>query len=129
MDRRRRTPANLTPEEWEEFLSHFERRKLALGDCGRAYGTDCIHEHACVRCPVLIVGPAEKLRLEQIRNNLNDRIAEAEREGWLGDVEQLGVSLAATEEKIAQIEAQQRRKESPAFLGIPAFDQISGRTS
>ncbi|WP_257153620.1 site-specific integrase [Streptomyces lunaelactis] len=49
----------VTPEEWDEFLSHFERRKLALGDCGRAYGTDCIHEHACVRCPVLIVGPTE----------------------------------------------------------------------
>ena len=30
-----RTP---TDEEWEEFLGHFERRKLALGDCGRAYG-------------------------------------------------------------------------------------------
>ncbi|WP_086708501.1 site-specific integrase [Streptomyces antimycoticus] len=119
----------VTPEEWDEFLGHFERRKLALGDCGRAYGTDCIHEHACVRCPVLIVGPTEKPRLEQIRNNLNDRIAEAEREGWLGDVEQLGVSLVATEEKIAQIEVQRRRKESPTFLGIPAFDQVAGRTS
>ncbi|MGH3409093.1 MAG: hypothetical protein ACRDRJ_42330 [Streptosporangiaceae bacterium] len=38
-----RTP---TDAEWEEFLGHFERRKLALGDCGRAYGTSCIHEHA-----------------------------------------------------------------------------------
>ncbi|WP_406491875.1 site-specific integrase [Streptomyces sp. NBC_00846] len=119
----------VTPEEWDEFLSHFERRKLALGDCGRAYGTDCIHEHACVRCPVLIVGPTERPRLEQIRSNLNDRIAEAEREGWLGDVEQLGVSVAATEEKIAQIDAQLRRKESPVFLCIPALDQIAGRTS
>ena len=27
-----RTP---TDEEWEEFLGHFERRKVALGDCGR----------------------------------------------------------------------------------------------
>ena len=25
-----------TDGEWEEFLGHFERRKLALGDCGRA---------------------------------------------------------------------------------------------
>lgn len=38
-----RTP---TEEEWEEFLGHFQRRKLALGDCGRAYGTSCIHEHS-----------------------------------------------------------------------------------
>jgi hypothetical protein len=38
-----RTP---TDAEWDEFLGHFERRKVALGDCGRAYGTSCIHEHA-----------------------------------------------------------------------------------
>jgi hypothetical protein len=37
-----RTP---TDEEWEEFLGHFERRRVALGDCGRAYGTSCVHEH------------------------------------------------------------------------------------
>ena len=39
-----------TDEEWEEFLGHFQRRRLALGDCGRAYGTSCIHEHSCIRC-------------------------------------------------------------------------------
>ena len=39
-----RTPDD---EEWEEFLGHFERRRVALGDCGRAYGTSCIHEHSC----------------------------------------------------------------------------------
>jgi len=33
-----------TDSEREEFLGHFERRRLALGDCGRAYGTSCIHE-------------------------------------------------------------------------------------
>jgi hypothetical protein len=40
-----RTP---TDEEWEEFLGHFERRKLSLGTCGRSYATPCIHEHACL---------------------------------------------------------------------------------
>lgn len=45
-----RTP---TDEEWEEFLGHFERRRVALGDCGRAYATPCIHEHSCLRCPLL----------------------------------------------------------------------------
>jgi len=35
-----RTP---TDAEWDEFLGHFERRKVALDDCGRAYGTPCIH--------------------------------------------------------------------------------------
>ena len=37
-----RTP---TEAEWEEFLGHFQRRKVELGDCGRAYGTACHHEH------------------------------------------------------------------------------------
>ncbi|MFI5741347.1 tyrosine-type recombinase/integrase [Streptomyces anulatus] len=111
----------VTSEEWEEFLGHFERRKLALGDCGRAYGTDCVHEHACIRCPVLIVKSDERARLVDIRQNLTDRIAEAEREGWLGDVEGLSVSLAATEEKIAQIDAREERKMSPTFLGIPSI--------
>lgn len=58
----------VTPEEWDEFLGHFERRKLALGDCGRAYGPDCAHEHACVRCPVLIVHASERPRLVEIRD-------------------------------------------------------------
>ena len=38
-----RTP---TEPEWQEFLGHFQRRKVELGDCGRAYGTACHHEHA-----------------------------------------------------------------------------------
>lgn len=28
-----------TDEEWEEFLGHFERRKVSIGACGRAFGT------------------------------------------------------------------------------------------
>ena len=35
-----------TDAEWAEFTGHFERRKVALGDCGRSYDTPCIHEHA-----------------------------------------------------------------------------------
>jgi hypothetical protein len=34
-----------TDSEWQEFLGHFERRKVALGTCGRSYATPCIHEH------------------------------------------------------------------------------------
>lgn len=119
----------VTPEEWQEFLGHFERRKLALGECGRAYGTDCAHEHACIRCPVLIVDFADMPRMVEIRDNLAARIEEAEREHWLGEVEGLSVSHAAAEEKIAQLEARQSRKESPVFLGIPSFEQIVARTS
>ncbi|WP_328335791.1 site-specific integrase [Streptomyces sp. NBC_00455] len=119
----------VTAEEWEEFLGHFERRKLALGDCGRAYGTDCVHEHACVRCPLLIVSPSERPRLIEIRDNLSDRIAEAEREGWRGEVEGLKVSLAAAEEKIAQLDSRRERRNSPIFLGIPALEQVAARAT
>ena len=35
-----------TDEEWQEFLGHFERRKVSTGTCGRPFGTPCIHEHA-----------------------------------------------------------------------------------
>ncbi|WJV44526.1 site-specific integrase [Streptomyces flavofungini] len=119
----------VTPEEWDEFLGHFERRKLALGECGRAYGSDCVHEHACVRCPVLIVSPAERPRLVEIRDNLSDRIAEAQREGWLGEVEGLSTSLAAAREKIGQLDRQQEGRASQVFIGIPTFDQIVARAS
>jgi hypothetical protein len=43
-----RTP---TDAEWAEFVGHFQRRKVAIGDCGRSYETACIHEHSCAaRC-------------------------------------------------------------------------------
>jgi hypothetical protein len=74
-----RTP---TEEEWDQFLAHFEKRKLSTGICARAFGTPCIHEHACIRCSLLRPDPAQRTRLEEIRANLHDRIAEAEREGW-----------------------------------------------
>jgi hypothetical protein len=44
---------DVTDDEWDEFLAHFEKRKVELGTCGRAYATPCIHEHACLRCPLL----------------------------------------------------------------------------
>jgi len=93
-----------TDEEWEEFLGHFERRKVSIGTCARAFSTPCIHEHACVRCPMLWPDPAQKNRLVEIRDNLTARITEAEREGWLGDVEGLQISLAGAHEKLSQID-------------------------
>ena len=68
-----------TDEEWEEFIGHFQRRKVALGDCGRAYGTSCIHEHTCIRCPLLRTDPAQRPRLRRSRDNLLARIDEAHR--------------------------------------------------
>ena len=92
-----------TDEEWQEFLGHFERRKVSIGTCARAFSTPCIHEHACVRCPMLWPDPAQKPRLVEIRDNIVARIAEAEHEGWLGETEGLHVSLAGAEEKLAQM--------------------------
>lgn len=109
-----------TDEEWQEFLGHFERRKVSIGACGRAFGTPCIHEHACVRCPMLWPDPAQRDRLVEIRDNLLARIAEAEREGWIGEVEGLQVSLAGAEGKLAQLD---RRPSNSGVvdLGIPTI--------
>ena len=110
-----RTP---TDEEWDEFLGHFERRKLSLGTCGRAYGTSCIHEHSCIRCPLLRPDPGQRPRLIQIRDNLIDRIAEARTEGWLGEVDGLQVSLNAARNKITQLDARARRR-TPVQIRMP----------
>ena len=62
-----RTP---TDAEWQEFLGHFEHRKVSLGTCGRSYATPCIHEHSCLRCPLLRPDPAQRRRLVDVRDNL-----------------------------------------------------------
>ncbi len=63
--------------------------------------------------------PAQHDRLVEIRDNLIARIAEAEREGWLGEVEGLRVSLAGAEDKLAQID-RRRDNRTVVDLGIPA---------
>ena len=37
-----RTP---TEEEWDAFLAHFEKRKVSVGTCARAFASPCVHEH------------------------------------------------------------------------------------
>ena len=118
-----------TEQEWEEFLGHFERRRVALGDCGRAYGTSCIHEHSCIRCPLLRIDPAQRPRLEAIRVNLATRIAEAEREGWRGEAEGLKVSLAAADAKLTQLDVLAARRAATIDLGLPAYRDIAARTA
>ena len=107
-----------TDAEWAEFLGHFERRKVATGTCGRAFSTPCIHEHSCLRCSMHWPDPAQRPRIAEIRDNLTARITEAEREGWLGEVEGLKVSLAGAEDKRAQID--RRTHAAPVDLGLPA---------
>jgi DNA-binding protein WhiA len=120
-----RTP---TDAEWDELLGQFERRKLALGDCGRAYGTSCQHEHSCVRCPVLRVDPAQRHRLAEIRDNLTVRIAEAKQAGWVGEADGLAVSLAAAEDKLSQIDARIARA-GAVYLSLPSFPDIVARSA
>jgi integrase len=109
-----------TDEEWSEFLGHFERRKVSIGTCARAFSTPCIHEHACVRCAMLWPDPSQRPRLVEIRDNLKARIAEAEREGWLGEVEGLRVSLTGAEDKLAQVD-QRLNRATTVHLGLPAL--------
>jgi hypothetical protein len=118
-----------TDEEWAEFVGHFERRKVAIGDCGRSYDTPCIHEHSCLRCPLLRPDPAARARLEEIRDNLLARIAEAESHRWYGEAEGLKVSLAGANAKLAQMHQISTSRTKAVQLGIPSFINSAGRTA
>jgi hypothetical protein len=121
-----RTP---TDEEWAEFIGHFEHRKVSVGDCGRSYDTPCIHEHSCLRCPLLRPDPTARPRLLQIRDNLIARIAEAESHRWLGEAEGLKISLAGARAKLTQMDQITDRRDQTVQLGIPTFTDAAGRTN
>ncbi|MEV8639300.1 hypothetical protein AB0395_47370, partial [Streptosporangium sp. NPDC051023] len=53
------------------------------------------------------------------------RIAEAEREGWLGEVEGLHIYLTAAEAKFDE----RARQATTVNLGLPSFRQVAGRTA
>lgn len=107
-----------TETEWEEFLGHFERRKVELGACGRAYGTPCQHEHACIRCPMLRPDPHQLGRLVEIIDNLKARLSEAHDRGWLGEVDGLEASLAGAEQKLATMRRLSGSSPTPIELGL-----------
>jgi hypothetical protein len=119
---------DLTPEAWDEFLSHFELRKVALGVCTRDYGTPCIHEHACVRCPQLRPDPAQAPRLQEIRANLLDRLQEAKEHGWLGEVAAIETSIGAADRKLETMR-QIAAKHTITHLGMPDFRAATGRST
>ena len=106
-----------------------ERRKVALGDCGRSYDTPCIHEHSCLRCPLLRPDPAQRPRLAEICANLTARIAEAEAARWLGEAEGLKVSLAGARHKLTQMDQISARRSATVNLGLPGFADTAGRTA
>ena len=118
----------LTASEWEEFLAHFELRKVALGTCGRDYGTPCAHENACVRCPLLRVDPAQRPRLEEIHANLLDRLQEAREQGWLGEVAAIETTLAAAAQKL-QAMRELTARSTTVSLGMPGRPALAATTA
>jgi hypothetical protein len=119
---------DLTAGEWDEFLAHFELRRVALGVCGRDYGMPCAHENACVKCPLLRVDPAQQPRLEEIHANLHDRLQEAKEQGWLGEVAAIQTTLAAAEQKL-QAMREAKNHSITVSLGMPHVRRDAGRSS
>jgi hypothetical protein len=77
---------------------------------------------------MLRIDPAQRHRLEEIRDNLLARIAEAEREGWTGEAEGLRISLDAANNKLAQADLTTARRAEAVNLGIPAYRDIAAAT-
>jgi site-specific recombinase XerD len=110
-----------TEEEWAEFAKHFRRRRMALGDCYRPYGTACPHEHACVRCPMLRMDPAQLPRLLQIEQNTRELLTEAREHGWDGEAAGLEDTLVHIAEKKTQVE--RIRTLPPRAIGSDTSDR------
>src|SRR6266536_972252 len=103
-------------------------RKVALGVCGRDYGTPCAHENACVRCPLLRVDPAQRRRLEEIHANLLERLQEAREQGWLGEVAAIQTTLAAAGQKLQPM-CEAATRGNTVSLGMPNIRQSIGRST
>ncbi|MFD8750136.1 MULTISPECIES: hypothetical protein [unclassified Kitasatospora] len=65
-------------------------------------------------------------RLTEIITNLDARIAEAQREGWTGEVAGLEVSLSSAIEKLAAMQAVSKNGRT-TDLGMPSFKPPYGR--
>jgi hypothetical protein len=58
---------------------------------------------ACIRCSFLQIDPCQAHRLAYIQADINGRITAARDNGWLGDVEQLQLTLGHLTDKQAKI--------------------------
>jgi hypothetical protein len=96
--RPRVTPTTITRWDRDEARDLFKARQRA---------------NSCVRCALLRADPAQRPRLEEIRKNLEDRIIEAKRQGWLGAAEGLQVSLTGANDKLTQIKHQPQQSRQP----------------
>ena len=126
LGRRRRTRPDdeyrkVAKQEWVEFETHFDKRKVELGGCARPYGTPCQREHACIRCPMLNINPKMLFRLDEIEKDLLDRRARAEREDWLGEIEGIDLTLGFLRQKRERTERLARivpASSSPTMLTL-----------
>ncbi|WP_327306049.1 site-specific integrase [Streptomyces sp. NBC_01298] len=107
----------VSPQEWNEFEEHFDKRKVELGNCARPYGTPCQHEHACIRCPMLQMNPKMLPRLAELERDLLLRRKKAEEEQWLGEID--GIDLTLTFLRTKQAEAARLTHRPVVELGLP----------
>ncbi|WDV55516.1 hypothetical protein PV963_36775 [Streptomyces coeruleorubidus] len=91
--------------------------RTTSGVCGRPYGTPRQHEHACIRCPMLHVNPKTLAGLTELEADLLQRRAQAEAEGWIGEIE--GIDLTLTFLRAKRDETRRRAQRPPVDLGIP----------
>ncbi len=112
-NRRRLRPAeeyrDVSETEWNEFEDHFAQRKIAIGDCMRAYGTNCVHEYACEQCKLARPDAGAKPRLQRTHAGLLEQVEEARDRGWRGEVERLTYILAGIQDKLEEIKRSERR--------------------
>ena len=94
--------------------------------CTRDFGTPCIHEHACIRCPALRPDPEQEGRLRRILDNLRDRLNEAHQHGWRGEIAGLEVSIASAEQKLETMHTMTARHQVTQ-LGMPDYRPAAGR--
>lgn len=74
-------------------------------------------EHACVRCPMLQVDPAQLPRLQELETNAIKRLSEAKEKTWLGEVAALKESLRHIREKQVQaVHINDRVRDGAEFL-------------
>ncbi|MEU7156022.1 hypothetical protein AB0A98_06195 [Streptomyces chrestomyceticus] len=99
-------------------------RHRLLSELGNSQGS---FSQRGIRCPMLRPDPRERRCLVEIRDNLVDRIAEAKREGWLGDVKGHGTTLEGAKDKLAQMDAQTASTRQSIYLGMPSFGEIAAR--
>ena len=67
--------------------------------------------------------------MEEIRDNLIARIAEAESHRWYGEAEGLRVSLAGANTKLAQMDQISANRTKTVQLGVPSFTDTAGRAT